>query len=369
LKALVIGGTGPTGPHIIGGLQARGYAVTMLNRGSRNHTDVGAGVERIVGDPHFTDTLETALAGRTFDLVVATYGRIRLVADVVANKTGRLVSIGGPPSYRGFTDPHALLPTGLPFPVPEDASRVESAEESPFGYKIRETEDVLMTHHARGTLNVSHFRYPTVYGPWQVRPTTIWWVVQRCLDGRTQAVLPEAGLTMLTRGYSQNVAHAVLLAVDKPDASAGQIYNCGDEEQYSLAQWVQLVAAEMDSGLEVVSVPDAYASTAREMLQFDAPCNHQYLDLAKLRRELGYSDLIAPREAVAHTVAWLRQNPPEDDAFLARLRAQYALEDKMIEIMTRAAQALAALDHVSRPYHHAYAHPRVRGLARDHLDR
>ena len=369
MKALVIGGTGPTGPHIIRGLQARGYAVTMLNRGSRNHTDFGSDVERIVGDPHFTDTLETALAGRTFDLVVATYGRIRMVADVVASKTGRLVSVGGPPSYRGFTDPQATFPTGLPFPVPEQASRVESAAESPFGYKIRQTEDVLMAHHAAGAMNVSHFRYPTVYGPWQVRPTTIWWIAQRCLDGRTHVVLPEAGLTMLTRGYSQNVAHAVLLAVDQPDASAGQIYNCGDDEQFSLAQWVELVAAEMDSRLDIVSVPDAHASTAREMLQFDAPCNHQYLDLGKLQRELGYSDRVAPRDAVAQTVAWLRDNPPEDAAFVERLREQYALEDQMIEIMMRAADALAALDHVSRPYHHAYAHPRERGLARDHLNR
>lgn len=33
MKALIIGGTGPTGPHIIRGLLDRGYDVTMLNRG------------------------------------------------------------------------------------------------------------------------------------------------------------------------------------------------------------------------------------------------------------------------------------------------------------------------------------------------
>ena len=84
MKALVIGGTGPTGPHIIGGLEARGYKVTMLNRGSRDSSAIANSVERLIGDPHFVDTLESALAGRTFDVVVATYGRIRIVADVVA---------------------------------------------------------------------------------------------------------------------------------------------------------------------------------------------------------------------------------------------------------------------------------------------
>ena len=72
MKALVIGGTGPTGPHIIEGLIERGYEVSMLNRGSRDSDAIPASVERIVADPHFRETLETALAGRTFDLVVAT---------------------------------------------------------------------------------------------------------------------------------------------------------------------------------------------------------------------------------------------------------------------------------------------------------
>ena len=33
MKALVIGGTGSTGPYIIDGLLNRGYEVTMLHRG------------------------------------------------------------------------------------------------------------------------------------------------------------------------------------------------------------------------------------------------------------------------------------------------------------------------------------------------
>ena len=64
MKALIIGGTGPTGPHIIHGLLERGYDVTMLNRGSRDSDAIPAEVERIKGDPHFPDTLEAALGER-----------------------------------------------------------------------------------------------------------------------------------------------------------------------------------------------------------------------------------------------------------------------------------------------------------------
>jgi len=33
MKALVIGGSGPTGPHVLAGLLERGYDVAMLHRG------------------------------------------------------------------------------------------------------------------------------------------------------------------------------------------------------------------------------------------------------------------------------------------------------------------------------------------------
>ncbi|MEC7574243.1 MAG: epimerase, partial [Pseudomonadota bacterium] len=86
MKALLIGGTGPTGPHIIRGLLDRGYAVTMLNRGSRDSDAIPPEVERLIGDPHFPDTLETALGDRSFDIAIATYGRFRYVAEVLSTR-------------------------------------------------------------------------------------------------------------------------------------------------------------------------------------------------------------------------------------------------------------------------------------------
>ena len=144
MKALIIGGTGPTGRHIISGLMDRGYDVVLLNRGSRDSDAVPPSVERIVGDPHFPETLETALGSRNFDLVIATYGRIRYVAEVVSTRTDRLITVGGAPSYRGFVVPEANSPPGMPIPTSEDAPRVETEEESRFGYLIRTTEDAIM---------------------------------------------------------------------------------------------------------------------------------------------------------------------------------------------------------------------------------
>jgi nucleoside-diphosphate-sugar epimerase len=369
LKALIIGGTGPTGPHIINGLVERGYDVTMLNRGSRDSEAIPASVERVIGDPHFPDTLEQVLAGRQFDLAIATYGRIRYVAEVLADKTNRLITIGGPPSYRGFADPAAKIPAGMPVPAPEDAQRVEAEAEDRFSYLIRRTEDAVMQQHAEGHMNVTHFRYPVVYGPWQVQPMNFWWIMQRYLDGRKEIAMADGGLTIATRGYSENMAHAVLLAADQPGASAGKIYNCGDELQFTLAGFIELITSQMGEPAKLICIPDQFASTSRDMMMFRRASHHQLLDIHNIRHDLGYRDLVPANEGVRRTVDWVLQNPPTDPEFIAAVRSQYEIEDQLLAIYHRSAAEMAALKHNENQFHHAYAHPKERGLVRDHRDR
>ncbi|MEE2688981.1 MAG: NAD-dependent epimerase/dehydratase family protein [Pseudomonadota bacterium] len=368
MRALLIGGTGPTGPHIIRGLLERGYDVTMLNRGSRDSAVIPAGVERLRGDPHFPDTLEMAFGERYFDLAVATYGRIRYVAEVLSTRTDRLITVGGTPSYRGFSDADQNFPAGMFVPTREEDARVQRQEEGKFGFLVKTTEDAVMNQHAEGHMNVTHFRYPVVYGPWQLRTVIFEWVMQRCRDRRPHAVLPDGGLTLLTRGFSENMAKAVLLAADNPAASAGKIYNCGDERQFTLAQWVEIISTEMDWPLDIVTVPDAYASPARELITFYGSSHHQLLDLDRIKRDLGYKDVVDPMEAIQRTVRWLIDNPTEPNK-LAEIARFYEIEDHLVEIYKNASFAAAALDHEESDYHHAYAHPRERNLMRDHRNR
>ena len=96
--ALVVGGTGPSGPFLVQGLQERGYTVTIFHRGTHEIPEIPATVEHIHGDPHFRETFDAALAGRTFDVVIATYGRIRMIAEALADKVGQFIAIGGVPA-------------------------------------------------------------------------------------------------------------------------------------------------------------------------------------------------------------------------------------------------------------------------------
>src|SRR5215467_6686277 len=118
-KALVVGGTGPSGPFLVNGLRDRGYEVAIFHRGTHEIPEIPEGVEHIHGDPHFRETIDTALSKRSFDVVIATYGRIRLVAEALQDRTGQFIAIGGMPAYRGYFDASANFPRGLPIPARE----------------------------------------------------------------------------------------------------------------------------------------------------------------------------------------------------------------------------------------------------------
>jgi nucleoside-diphosphate-sugar epimerase len=365
-KALVIGGTGPSGPFLVNGLRDRGFTVTILHRGTHEIPEIPPDIEHIHTDPHFRETLDPAIAGRTFDVVIATYGRIRVIAEAFAGKTPQFIGIGGVPSYRGFMDPYVNFPVGLPIPVPETAQLVQSEAESRFSYLIKTTEDAVLAAHPRGSM----YRYPYVYGPYQLLPRE-WCVVRRALDKRPFIILSEGGLGLMTHGYAGNLAHGVLLAVDHPDAAAGQIYNCGDDRQFSIRQIVEIIGDEMKHKFEIISLPFEVAYPARGV-SLDPTPHHKLLDLYKIKSQLGYSDPLSPEEALRRTVRWYLEHQPERGGDLEqRLQDQfdYATEDQLAAIYREAGTRAKKFHREIVPTPHPYPHPKEPGLARDHRNR
>lgn len=367
MKALVVGGTGPTGPHLVRGLLERGYDVSIFHRGTHESDEIPPCVEHIHGDPHFLETIEVALAGREFDLVLATYGRLRLLSAALRGRTPRFVGVGGVAVYRGYKEPERLFPQGMLVPTSEDDARADSDNDVRFSRLMTETEDAVFADHPSATI----FRYPYVYGPHQLIPRE-WCVIRRILDGRRQILVPEGGLMLATHGYAANLAHAVLLALDRPEVSAGQAYNCGDEKTMTIRQLVEVIARTMDASVEVVSVPNEVAVTSRA-LTLREDLHHWVMDISKLKRDLGYRDLVDPVAAVAETVNWYLQNPPERGGEIEQRLADsfdYELEDRLIQLQTGALaemrRAVGLVPAERRP--HAYAHPKQPG-ERDHRAR
>jgi nucleoside-diphosphate-sugar epimerase len=301
--ALVIGGTGPTGYHIVRGLIERGFEVAILHTGRHEIDEIPPQVEHIHTDPFSESDLRAALGQRTFDVTVATYGRLRRVAQVMAGRTGRFISVGGGPAYLGYMNAEVLEPAGLPVPVAEDAELVTREEQDAKGYRIARTETALFEAQPDAT----HFRYPYIYGKYQIAPRE-WSVVRRILDGREFIILPDGGLTLNHCGFAQNMAHALLLAVDNFAVSRGQVYNCGDDEVLTLHQVVEIITKALAHDWIIESLPWEFAAPARPLVQ-QPWTTHRVFDTSKLKRDLGYRDLVAPREALTEVARQLAGRP------------------------------------------------------------
>ena len=355
MKALVIGGTGPTGHFIVNGLVARDHAVSILHTGKHEVAEIPAHVEHIHTDPFDGAALAGALAGRTFDLTIATYGRLRSTCEVMQGKTERFISIGGVPAYRGYSNPGVLMPAGLPVPIAEDWAKSADRSEDEKGYRVFRSEGVVFELHPTAT----HFRYPLVYGPYQLVPRE-WCIVRRVRDGRSYIVLPDGGLTLHHCGYAANIAHAVLLAVDKPDVAAGQVYNCADADALTLRQVVDIVADALGHRWEVVSMPYELAACARPLVA--QPTNtHRVFDLSKLKTELGYADVVPAPDAFARTARWLIEHPPRPGGPEERNLQDpfdYAAEDRLVAAWKRALTEFPPVSYDVEPgYTSAYSGP------------
>ncbi len=353
--ALVIGGTGPTGPYIVRGLLRRGYRVAILHTGRREVDEIPSEVEHIHTDPYDEESLRQALAGRRFALCIATYGRLRMIARVMQGRCERFISVGGQPCYLGYMNPQAPSTTGMVIPTGEEAEKVSDPAQDEKGFRILLTEQQLFEAQPRA----SHFRYPVIYGPRQALPRE-WSIVKRVLDGRRQVILPDGGLTLLSLGYAENMAHALLLAVDKPEAASGEIFNCADSQTLTLRQWVDCIAGALDHDWRVVAMTGPLARAANPLLMQPAT-THRMMDIYKLRHLLGYEDPVPVQEALARTARALAANPPaldSADSLVLEDPFDYAAEDRAIEAWDAAMSQLPDPGFVQEPgYTMAYSGP------------
>jgi hypothetical protein len=174
------------------------------------------------------------------------------------------------------------------------------------------------------------------------------------------------GLTLHHHVFTENLAHALLLAVDNPAAAAGLVFNVGDEEVLSIRQVISLVGRALGRELDVVSMPFEIALPARPLLAQPLP-THRVLDISRVQRVLAYHDVVPAREAIGRTARWLAEHPCEpggQEELVLTDPFDYAAEDRLIVSWRR---ALASLDDarfaVDPGYGLAYSGP----ASRSHL--
>lgn len=362
--ALLIGGTAATGGPIANELRARGYAVTIYHRGT-HELEALQDLEHIHGDPHQSEAIRRDLAGRSWDVTIATYGRVRLLAQELRGRTGHFVSVSGMPVV-------GMVP-GVP--TREDHPR-ESQEHAPVGLRgllprIAETECDVIAANGRGDFAATVVRYPYVYGPHSIVPME-WHVMRRVLDGRRRWIVQGDGLALTGRCAAPNAARLIGCIIDRPQVAGGEVYHAADARQFTLREWVELVAQRLDWSFEFVDIPAAIAPIGSSCIPMAAEhswtrwtdvaagrLRHVLVSAEKARVDLAYVDAVAPPDWIATTVAhWLAHPPSVGSAgdYLGPRDFDYAAEDRLLAFWDRVrSQAPQAGIRVVRP--HPYDHP------------
>jgi nucleoside-diphosphate-sugar epimerase len=352
---------------VVEGLHERGYEVTILHGGQHEVQFAVPGVRHIHEDPHFREGLERGLGTETFELVVAQYGRLRIVADVLAGRTERLIAVGGATGLFAPDGDERWSASVRPA-LFADTSTVYVREAGPegadkLGLRMVEAMQSVFDHHAAGSYSATYIGYPLNYGPRTPGPYD-WSVIRRVLDGRASFAIADGGLKLDSRIYTANAAAAVLLAVDQPERSAGRRYSVADENAYTMRQRIEWIARYLGHELELVDMPYEVAWPCHPLWRHVR--GHRMTQSGAIRAELGYRDPVGAQEAMATTIDWLLANRPEPGGELERQIADpfdYGREDELLERWRRTREELGEIDAQLPEQGHQYRHPKAAGEA------
>lgn len=339
MQVLVIGGTSFIGPHVVRRLVEAGHTVTVFHRG-QTESDLPPEVSHITGDRRdlasFAAEFKRLAPDVVLDMILFNEAEARTLSETFRGVAGRLVAPSSMDVYRAYGRLLGLE-SGPPDPIPyrEDGplrevfypyrQRAKGPDDYAYSYEKILAERVVMND---AELPCTILRLPAVYGP-RDKQHRLFEYLKRMDDGRPVIFMEESRARWLwSRGYVENVADAIALAVEN-ERAAGRIYNVGEEETLTESDWVRSVARAAGwKGELLILVKTAMP----EYLVGQTPYEHHLSsDSSRIRAELGYKESIGRDEALKRTIAWERENPPAE---VDETQFDYAAEDAALARLT-----------------------------------
>lgn len=282
MRCLVVGGTRFIGPRVIRALHAQGWDVMALHRGQHSadlppdvrivrSPDAGIPVTRFPPETiaFAPDVVVLMIAMGQSDAGAAMAAFDGHASRVVLASSGDVYAAYG--RFTGF-EPGEIEPTPLSetsplrqklYPYRTDATPPEAMEH--WYEKILAEREVLSRVSLPGTV----LRLPKVYGPEDNANLATVYGMRAHADWRW------------THGHVDNVAHAIALAVTDPRA-AGEVFNVGEAVAPSVGERLALLP---QSDMPAIEAPYNFAQDIA-------------YDTSKIRRVLGYAELIDERDAM-----------------------------------------------------------------------
>ena len=240
-------------------LHARGYVITLFNRGATPAT-LPPNVERLYGDRGRKEDLQRALGSRSFDAVVDTTlyngAEAQIVRDCFKGRTGHFIFISTGQVY--------LVREGLKPPFREEDYAGEVMEAPPttlisdywtwmFGVQKRMAESLLfMAWRGRDKFPVTSVRAPMINGERDHYGRVLGY--QRRMEDGGPILVPEGTGLPLRHVYCEDVAQAVVKLVESGKGK-GRAFNIAQEETVSLEEFLGMMAKLLEVRLQLVRIP------------------------------------------------------------------------------------------------------------------
>jgi nucleoside-diphosphate-sugar epimerase len=337
VRVLLIGGSGFIGRRVIDRLQQRGHDVIVFHRGQTGKLP-DRNAARITGNrleiDQYVKPIKDARPDAAIDFLPWNDRDTRRVIDTLHGQVERVVHISSGDVYRAWG---TFLNGGKAEPVPLAEEAPLRADRYPYAGtrpgmedydKILAERAIFKAHFEEGYPGII-VRLPMVYGPDDPQHRT-WPIVKRILDGRRTILLSSSQSAWLwQRGYVDDVAFAIVLAAERAN-SVGQVYNVGSLQTLTIGAWVRNISEVMGWKGDIRLLPRHHIP---EHLQTTYNYQqHILFSTTKIRRELGYYELIDAEEALRRTVEWQRDNPP---AHFGDTEFDYEAEDAALRALER----------------------------------
>jgi UDP-glucose 4-epimerase len=307
MRALVTGGAGFIGHHLVHAIASRGDEVVVIDDFSTGYRARTHGfpsrVTVIEGDIRDPDALDKAAAGCEIifhEAALASVSRSvrdpRLTNDVNTSGTIEVMLAAARANVRrvvfaGSSSVYGTLP-GLPR---KETQRIDPR--SPYATSKIAGEYYVKTLGALHGVESVVLRYFNVFGPGQDPHSEYAAVVPRFITAGLSGKAPTVyGDGRQTRDftYIDNVVSANLLAATAPDVD-GLTANVGCGARFSLRELLTVIGQSLGTRLEPLYEP------ARPG---DVPASEA--DISVARRRFGYEAIVPFQEGIKRTVEWYR---------------------------------------------------------------
>jgi UDP-glucose 4-epimerase len=310
--ALVTGGAGFIGSHLVEGLAASGWRVRVLDNlstGLRSNLDhVRPAPEVIEGDVADAATAWQAANGAAVVFHLAALASVQKSVES-PEETHRACDLGTlqvlDAARRQGVRRVVYAASSSAYGIPVADVQTEDDPISPLSpYAAAKLAGELYAQAFAATygLETVRLRFFNIFGPLQRADSPYSGVIAlftaALSEGRTPTIFGD-GLQSRDFTFVTDVVQALLKAAKVPGIS-GRVYNVGTGRSVSLLE----LAAALNRLLGTNITPRHAVARAGDV-------RHSRADIRRARAELGYEPAVSFEQGLAETLRWYRQNEPE----------------------------------------------------------